>query len=100
MKGIHKNNKVATGNVEMRKIAFQQAKSKKSSLAKAAEDSLKFQKMVEDSNKKVVPRKEDGTRGKKGGIFSGPEKPLGNIPMDEDEEENSGASPGRLDIRI
>jgi len=100
MKGIHKTNKPNIGNVEMQRAAFQQAKSKNASLAKTAEESLKFNKLVEDSKKKVVPKKEDGSKGGRGGGFWELEKPQGNQPLDEDEEDPSYPSSPRLDIRI
>jgi hypothetical protein len=103
MKGVHKSNQVNVGNVEMQKAAFQQAKAKKASLAKAAEETLKFNKLVDGSKKKVAGKQEGGGGAKRDGNQGRDEKPenfLGNGPIDEDEEGPSFRKSLRIDIRI
>lgn len=100
MKGIHKNNNINIGNVEMQRAAFQQAQSKKASLAKAAEESLKFNKLVDESKNKVTPRKEGETAGHPGQNPGDREK----APEDEAEKKEKDDPPppsvSRIDIRI
>ena len=103
MKGIHKTNKPSIGNVEMQRAAFQQAKAKKAGLAKAAEETLKFNKLVDESKKKVDGKQEGEDGAKRDGDHGREAKPenfLGNGPIDEDEEGPSRPTSFRIDIRI